>query len=287
MAKAIVASIAIGVWAIGCSAADPSEEVARPPLTAVGVDCREYQQYSAALATLTVDCTGTIGPHSYRISEGGLLERAFERCAVGDQARVTQIDALLSLQRRKQPLVRQCLAGNYADFLASFDRQECPTWEKVRTVNPLSLATIDAVTNRLQALRAQPASLPDELEEKNLYRVSGEGAAACARGFAGFVIRAEADSVLTDPPVWLLGTTYPNAASDPFLSPGYYHPMSFYGPLPGAIYANYARYAPCPGCPPEKCSYYAGIHIRTRLQADCLDPTDLSTCVAYCGPPLP
>ena len=94
--------------------------------------------------------------------------------------------------------------------------------------------------------------------------------------------------MLTDPYVWIMPWTYPSAAADPFLRPGYYHPMSFAGPPPGAIFGHYNRYAPCPSCPPEACSYYlGGLHFKTRLQADCLDVTNLDTCVSYCGPPLP
>lgn len=291
MAKAIIASIACCLMSVGCSAAEPSAQTARPRLSAVGVDCRDYNQYSAALATLTVDCTGTIGPDSFELTDEGLLQRTFARCALGGQERITHIDALLSLQRRSLPLVQQCLAGNYADFLLAFDGRQCPSWEKVRTVNPVSIVSIDALAGQLSALKERPVdTLPDELEEKNLYRVSGEGAvaAACASGFAGFVLSATGETVLTDPPVWLLGTTYPTASADPFLRPGYYHPMSFYGALPGAAWANYARFAPCPSCPPERCSYYsAGYHLITLLQAACLDPADVSSCVAYCGPPLP
>jgi hypothetical protein len=229
------------------------------------------------------------------------------------------IDGLLSLQRRVTalPLARECMAGRYADFLRSFAGSgigECPSWHKERTVNPITTQVVEAVSPRLgrvvarSALAAaadelvveQVSRFPEELEEKNLYRVRyadpagavdqvapGVSAALCAGGFDGFVLETSDDVVLTDPVAWLLNTTFPSASADPFLRPGYYHPMSFYGPLPGAKFANYARYAPCPGCPPEMCSYYAGMHTLTRLQADCLDPSDITTCVAYCGPPLP
>ena len=61
--------------------------------------------------------------------------------------------------------------------------------------------------------------------------------------------------------------------------------MSYYGPLPGALFANANRARPCPDCPPESCSYYAGsIHITLPLKLDCLDPVDFSTCVGVCEP---
>lgn len=99
------------------------------------------------------------------------------------------------------------------------------------------------------------------------------------------------DTVLTDPPYWLLDTTYASSAADPFLRPGYYHPMSYYGPLPGTQFADRHRVKPCPGCVPETCSYYSGIHIHIPLRCDCLDPKNNATCpttdtscVGYCAP---
>jgi hypothetical protein len=204
------------------------------------------------------------------------------------------------------------MAGAYADFLVRFAEQgvtECPAWEKVRTVNPITHAVVKAVSRKLlQPIKQEPSltgaeELPalgtsamlDELEEKNLYRASsvtpvqtsrpvGSVAAVCAAGFAGFVLEAEGDLVLTDPPSWLLPMTFNNAAQDPFLYPGFYHPMSYYGGAPGVQFAHYNRFAPCPGCPPETCSYYAGIHVKLPLQGDCLDPSNLATCVAFCAP---
>jgi hypothetical protein len=73
----------------------------RPPsqsISAAGLECRGFNQYTAALATFTVDCLGTIAPDSFRV-EGGLLERTFERCVL-DPAKLADIDAILSLQRR-------------------------------------------------------------------------------------------------------------------------------------------------------------------------------------------
>jgi hypothetical protein len=332
MKKIPLTGAMFGLLAFGCSA-QPSDESARltseraapsPRVfpdraspTTEGLDCHAYGQYTAALATFTVDCLGTIGPETYRVGSSGNLERNFEACT-SEGSKLAAIDGLLSLQQRVTafPLARECMAGRYADFLRSFADSgvsECPIWHKERTVNPITSQVVEAVSPSLgrvarAALAAtadelvieQAARFPEELEEKNLYRVRyadpagavgqvalGASAALCAGGFDGFVLQTSNDLVLTDPVVWLLDTTYPSAAADPFLRPGYYHPMSFYGPPPGAQFANYARYAPCPGCPPERCSYYAGIHKLTRLQADCLDASDITTCLAYCGPPLP
>lgn len=311
----------------GCSAPGSAEKTqassrdaapggtARAPISAVGLDCRAFDGYTATLATLTVDCLGTIGPETYRVTASGLLEPNFERCELAGGA-LTEIRQLLSLQKRadRLPNVRECLAGAYADHAARLTEQgadECPTWRKLGEVNPITPAVIEAVSTQLtRSIERRPfgdlrgevstteRGIPDELELKNLYRVSwpqrtGAGAeaasaaAACAAGFAGFVLQTVDDTVLTDPPTWMYGGTFPNAAADPFLAPNFYHPMSFYGPLPGVQFGHYNRAHPCPGCPGEKCSYYAGIHKITRLQGECLDPADITSCVSYCGPPLP
>jgi hypothetical protein len=319
MAKRVFVVWALSVLGLGCSGESSSSEPeraatrnaaseiepVRSSLAMTSFACAGYQQYGAALATFTLDCLGTIAPTSYRIT-AGKLERSFDTCPV-DSSKLRDIDAVLSLQHREAqaPGLSQCLSRRYVQFLADFSDEGvsmCPSWRKLQTVNPISHALIESTSLELERAFAHPAepfSMPDVLEEKNLWAVSFEGAqrsaslspgaaaSACAGGFDGFVLGHEAGSVLTDPPSWLAPWTFATAADDPFLKPGFYHPMSFYGPPPGAVFAHYNRFAPCPGCPAEACSYFAGVHRKTRLQADCLDPADISTCVAYCGPPLP
>jgi hypothetical protein len=144
----------------------------------------------------------------------------------------------------------------------------------------------------------------ETLEQRAFYTLSldnappqqceGPGGCAelCAAAFPGFLISTDGNRAITDPVAWLIDTMYPARAADPYLNTAYYHPMSFYGPLPGAIYGSYSRFQACDpadpiNCPPEACSYWAGTHIKRRLQKDCIDPTDISTCVSYCGPTLP
>ena len=186
--------------------------------------------------------------------------------------------------------------------------RECPAWHKDRAVSPIDERVIDNVTRLLpneDALKASAvktafdASALDALELKNIYRVSFSDAAArseeasssaveCAGGFQGFVLEAQGPSaVLTDPPAWLLDTTYPSASVNPYFRPGYYHPMVYYGGIPGVAFGEANRYRPCPYCQPETCAYYAGLVLKTQLQLDCLDPDDWDTCVSYCGPKLP
>lgn len=171
----------------------------------------------------------------------------------------------------------------------------------VRGISRASLTSLEA-TRDVSGQLAESIGAFDLLEENSIYGVSGalqscgtaaECATACASAFPGFVVGAKsASSVVTDPVAWLLDTTYKSKSQDPFLRATYYHPMSYYGPLPGVMFADYARYEPCgpnntdPLCGPEQCSYYAGNHLRTFLQKDCLDDSNVETCVAYCGPKL-
>jgi hypothetical protein len=309
--------IALAASVLGCSGqpSDVHGQQSEVTITGEGFDCSAYNQYTAALATHTVDCLGTISPESFRVSDEGVLERTFDSCPQ-DSSKLRAIDSILLLQQRtaRLPIVRECFAGRYADFSKSFAAasiEACPTWQKERTVNPITAEVIDAVTRKMAIFSApdpaQPAlselahdaafEFPEELEEKNLYTASftpgtapaGKSAAvtaaACAAGFPGFVLETDGDSVLTDPVAWLSEQTYPTSTGDPYLKDGYYHPMSWYGGIPGVNFGAYERYAPCPGCLPERCSYYTGVHKITRLQKDCIVDDDLDTCNSYCGPP--
>jgi hypothetical protein len=306
--------LGLGFVLLGCSAQpSPATDQAATALgtpSAEGLDCRSFTPYTAALATFTVDCTGSIGPESFRINTQGRLERAFQRCEGDrDQSQLVDIDQLLSLQRREArlPDVRACIAGGFADAMSSLESQGsagCPKWTKIKTVNPIDHEVVRSLATQLQQLQDAPSEaapalakngIPEAMEIKNLYRVSfadardtadvSRAATACAAGFAGFVIETNGDTVLTDPPTWQQTMTFNDAAQDPFLDPSFYHAMSWYGGVPGVRYGHYNRFAPCPGCPPERCSYYTGVHKITRLQKDCIIDTDLDTCNSYCGPP--
>jgi hypothetical protein len=190
---------------------------------------------------------------------------------------------------------------------ASSGVTSCPAWTKVGEINPVNSDNIDIIIRLLAQLspRDNGAGLPPELTDRlkinSTYEVSGDVAgqkcqtpadcaAVCSSAFPGFFVKGDGTIVITDPTAWLLDNTYTASTSDPYLRAGYYHPMSYYGPLPGALFAEWARYQPCGpniSCSPEICSYYAGSHIKTFLQPDCLDETDPDTCVGYCGPKLP
>lgn len=278
----------------------------------IGVqDCSSYDAYTAALGGLTADCLGTVDPRAYSISKDGLLTPNFDSCPV-DKTKLTKIRQLLSLQQRtaRLPFAKQCMAGRFEvaqKALANTDVAVCPSWKKVRVVNPITVDTIVKVEAELPELPAadtgQPLRVLELLKENSLYTVTGgQGggkscestascAALCASAFPGFVIGTSgAEGVLTDPTAWLTDATYKTSTDDPYLRPTYYHPMSYYGGVPGVVFGDPNRAEPCgpnSGCLPELCSYYAGSHIKTRMQMDCVIEGDADTCASYCGPPLP
>lgn len=281
----------------------------------IGVqDCAAYDSYTAALAELTAECQGTVDPRLYSVSKDGLLTPAFDKCPNDNTGTIlTKIRQLLSVQQRtaRLPFAKQCIAGRFEVAQTKFAAsgvKSCGVWKKTRVVNPITADVLVKVEAGLPKLPAQdtgrPLAVLEQLKENSYYDVSlgndagacktgAECAAVCASAFPGFVLTGEGNTVLTDPIAWLLDTTYKSKASDPFLRATYYHPMSYYGPLPGVLFGDYSRYEPCgpnaadPLCVPEQCSYYAGNHLKTFLQKDCLDPANIDTCVSFCGPQLP
>lgn len=278
----------------------------------IGVqDCTAYDSYTAALGALTADCLGTVDPHAYSVNKDGFLTPKFDSCP-NDKSKLSKIRQLLSLQQRsaRLPFAKQCLAGRFEvaqQALAKTDIAVCPSWKKQRVVNPITEDTLVKVEAGLPELPAadtgQPLRVLELLKENSLYSVGGgqgggkscqtpaDCAQLCAAAFPGFVIGVSGgEGVLTDPIAWLLDTTYDTKSADPYLRATYYHPMSYYGGVPGVVFGDPARAVPCEDpalCPAELCSYYAGSHIKTKLQLDCLVPDDPDTCASYCGPPLP
>jgi hypothetical protein len=279
----------------------------------IGVqDCSAYDTYTAALGALTADCLGHVSPDDYKISKDGLLTPAFDSCP-NDETRLRPILQLLSLQQRtaRLPFVKECVAGRFEVYQAKFAASgvtSCPTWKKEGVINPITPRTISQVLDGLPQLPAaddgRPLAVLPLLKENSIYSLAFEAnpvgqkcetpaacGAICAGAFPGFVVKGlSGNTVQTDPPAWLLDTTYQASTSDPYLRATYYHPMSYYGGVPGVQFGEFARFSPCNDptlCAPEFCSYYAGSHIKTPLQRDCLNDADLDTCVSYCGPKLP
>jgi hypothetical protein len=280
----------------------------------IGVsDCSAYDTFTAALGGLTVDCRGTLDPRDYKLDADGFLVPAFEFCP-NDPTQgklLREIRQLLSLQARtaRLPFAKECLAGRfdaYAQKLPSLGVDVCPTWANKRVFNLITDKEVAAVIDGLPKLPAEDTGRPppnlELLKQNSFYTASfganvpkqkcespGNCATLCAGAFPGFVLSNDGPVMFTDPTAWLLDTTYVPPTPDPYLRTGYYHPMSYYGGVPGVQFAEYARFDPCGGqiCQPEACSYFAGVHLKTQLQKDCLNPMDLDTCVSYCGPKLP
>jgi hypothetical protein len=253
-----------------------------------GIDSRDT--LLAALGKATLDCLGTVGPSIYETSSGQ-LRRTFAACASRDRRLLQRIDALLAVQS-SSPGRADDLAGHYVSrwnaFVESFPSNrvtECPLW-KLESV-------IDAPTHE-----SVPRSVAERRigEEFYTYKiVSAEcardgacavkQASACAAGFGpGFVVSQDArrSRVEVDPAWWLTTYEFSDDTSNPFMMPGYYHPMSYYGPLPGALYGAPQRAG-------EACSQWvpaAGKHYTDRR----LVPIDCGGgwyCMTYCTVPPP
>ena len=272
-------------------------------------DCSGYDNYTATIAGLTLNCTGHIDQNSYVLDDDGYLTRNFGEC-VQDQSLLDSIDALLGLQYPdREPLpvdtnplayAQDCIAGRWAAWRESFDASgttDCPTWTQAAVIQPSAddYQQIAASEPELPALEdgSRPTELIAATKINTLYRTAftdnqnsdqkcgsaGSCAAQCAGGFAGFVIGQDGDTLTTDPPPWNDPTNY--GKTDPY-QPSYYHMMSFYGPLPGALFGAAAR-----ADAGDECSVYVnGTHQLGSLVRNCRVAADgtLFACVSVCSP---
>jgi hypothetical protein len=272
-------------------------------------DCATFDAYAASIATYTVDCLGRIDQYSYVVDGEGFLRRNFDECPL-DASVLQSIDDFLGLQYpRELPAVlgnplaysKECIAGRWMEWREQFDATgigECPEWTKLSEINTPTPEAYDEIAKLLPPLPyaesgARPTVLA-QLKVNAVYAVSfpagvpsacdapGSCAAECAAGFPGFVIAQDGDIVITDPPTWQKDTMY--ADVNPYTRPGYYHPMSLYGALPGEIFSHVNRSAPTQ----ELCSYYdGGFHIQTPLVKNCAPmPDGTESCVGVCAPSL-
>ncbi len=225
----------------------------------------------AALGSLTLECLGTVGPSSYETSSG-VLARTFDGCRSRDGQALDDIDALLLLQTsvrgREQRLAAHFVA-RWNRFVSRFPfrRDEpCPTWT---LANVIDAPTMESVARSMSPLRVGKEGYRYEVSSP---RCQGNGecavqhAAACAAGFGPqFVVGGDARRSLVevDPVWWLTHYTFQAPGSNPFMLPGYYHAMSYYGDLPGSLYGAIERAG-------EACSEYIdGKHyIRSQARSD-------------------
>ncbi|HTQ03591.1 MAG TPA: hypothetical protein VMI54_07030 [Polyangiaceae bacterium] len=273
-------------------------------------DCSQFDSYGAAIAGYTVDCLGRIDQNSFIIDDNGYLRRNFTEC-LQDQTLIPAIDAFLGLQYETRDTInfptdplayaRECIAGTWATWREDFDSSgstECPDWTKSGVINNPTPELYDRIARALPKLPAPDTGftpqIVDAIKINSIYSLSfadaagtdqkcgssGACAALCAGGFPGFVLSTDDGSVTTDPVPWESNTVYPQG-QDPYLRTNYYHPMSYYGPLPGDLFGAVQRVG-------EACSYYdstSGLHKKTILQQNCaVTPDSGSACVSLCAP---
>jgi hypothetical protein len=289
-------------------------------------DCAGYNPITGTLAGFTLDCLGTIDQNSYLVDDAGFLARNFTECVPNQLTYnpLDEIDALLGLQHTedREPLpsfltdnplafAQDCMAGQWAQWRETFDASgttSCPTWTKQAVANPPTVATFQ------RKIAAGEPKLPftdngttpgilSAVKIDSLYTVAfgnapstdqqcgspGNCAALCAGGLPGLLVSNDDGSVTTDPPAWNDPTDFtPNP--DPY-QPPYYHPMSFYGPLPGALFGAVERALEGPEemSPTEQCSVYvSGQHQLGTLIKNCrlrADGVTQYACVSVCTPP--
>jgi hypothetical protein len=278
--------------------------------------CERYDAYTAALAELTIACTGTIGPRSFSIVNG-VLKSNFETCNVRGSRKVSIKDVkdLLALQHpavardllqvpgwKEAPTFQACFAGQWQAFLNT-GVSTCPNWYEIGTLHkatPETVKTASALLPRpsdgvlkpgaeLKVSSADPVALP---KENLVYvvkmsttpqgcRTAESCAEICASGLPGFFVESrplakdepayqglqyEGTTVIGDP-LWWLDPTYYAPDPSPYMTPDFYHPMSFYRNVPGAIFAHLARET-------EACSFWNGAyHMIGVLQQYCIPGT--------------
>jgi hypothetical protein len=273
--------------------------------------CEQYKAYTAALAEATVACTNTLGPDSFDASSG-VLRRKFDTCTgPGPKARelLADVDDLLALQKFPgQDQLRECYVEPWKAWRQKFfdsGNRSCPMWQNATPV-PGTDANVETVGVNARAeprLRLPRETKPGERidfpsnvkpnvkfgKEFFYYTVAfrdfsehgqpcGDAqscAALCTGGLAGFYQGTKEDRILGDALWWWDPTSY-DPSTDPYRQNGYYHPMSYFGPLPGALFGHPNRVG-------EACSYWDGYeHIPATLCGPtCVLPPDVG-CTTLC-----
>jgi hypothetical protein len=243
----------------------------------------------AALGSATLDCLGTVNPATYLIKQG-VLTKNFKSCPLDTSGEsMKQIDALLGVAN-SEPGKKDKLAEHYASTWKSYQDNfpeginVCPTWNRIKVVHP---PTFENVKN-------QPEGVPGKenyvYEVKETQQCKGKPscvvshALSCAGGFGSqFLISGDpkSSSVTVDPIWWQTRYVFPTDTDNPFMAPGYYHPMSNYGDLPGALYGAIQREG-------EPCSEYLNSKHFTDRQLVPIDCGGGWMCMTYCTlPPAP
>jgi len=266
------------------TAATPAYALGRDSVRPRSLDPRNA--LLAALGTATLECQGTLGPRQYT-TETGVLARAFDSCPSGDREALAEIDALLGVQLsdlgRRDELASHYVA-TWEAFVTGFPWHRvtsCPMWERTQAIEAPTFESVPRNLGRVAKTTFRYQVKSEACGRNRPCAVSR--AAACARGFGPeFLVELDhfSGGIVIDPVWWLTRYTYSNDSDNPFKAPGYYHPMSYYGDLPGAAYGSLQRAG-------EACSEYLdGKHYTDRT----LNPIDCGGgwyCMAYCMLVLP
>lgn len=215
----------------------------------------------SALALATIKCKGFLDPDDYDASSG-MLKPRFQSCPY-DEKEFQHIRELLGIQ-----FVNRDAASYFSrlrlEAQKNFPRDSipvCPMWALAATINPPTFENVKQTPpgtvgkeNNVFAIKPRKNCTNAECAVAQAYQCSaGSGSQWWISGdfSKGYVT--------TDPVWWLTNDDYP-PASNPFLTPGYFHAMSYYGALPGAVYGSLHRAG-------EACSmYYGGYHYKVKLQ---------------------
>lgn len=288
-ARSIVTTVLLGTAVAACDAGPDSP-------TAISVDEQTGQWAAArtrdaapradaadallaALGDATLTCLGTVSPFAYVIADGFLV-RAFDACTRRDDAALEQIDALLGVQHSefgREDGLADLYVARWARASARTDAGDCPQWLLLERINLPSAETIRLMGSR-PSVQKSYARYAVRSADGEAGRAVVERAAVCAGGFGdAFVVRtdARASEVLVDPTWWLLNDDY-DRDENPFLTPGYYHPMSYYGRLPGDRYGAIRRAG-------EQCSRYDEVTHKHYIHY--LNPIQCTPgwyCMSYC-----
>lgn len=242
----------------------------------------------AALGSVTLDCLGTVNPATYLI-KAGVLVKNFKSCPFDkDGGALKQIDAILAVANSK-PGQKDQLMAHYVSTWKAYqdafpkDISVCPAWQKVKVINP---PTFENVKGSIGAIGKEGYvySVKEDQQCKGNSECVVAHALACAGGFGSqFLVGGNAkDSTVTvDPAWWLTRYEYATDTDNPFMMPGYYHAMSYYGDLPGSLYGAVQREG-------EACSQYIDSKHMTDRQLIGIDCGGGWLCMTYCmEPPIP
>lgn len=241
----------------------------------------------AALGSATIDCLGTVGPKAYTAT-GSALKRNFSYCPTKNERAFKTINNILGVQYSQQGQKDQLgsyFSKTWSDFQSKFPDYiySCPSWKKTAVINPPTWENVkDHIATQQTVGKENYTYYVDSAQCKDGdYDCNTNLAWACASGFGSQFLmskNAKDSTVTVDPAWWLVDYEYPDDASNPFMTPGYYHGMSFYGALPGDMYGAIERAG-------ERCSSFDWVTASHNENA-ILVPIDCDGygwyCMSYC-----